>query len=101
MRGEVWWSERPDAKRRPVVVLTRSVVALRLPQVTIAEVTTSRRGLPTEVELDEDDGLPRACVVTLDNLQTLRRAHLIDYITTLSDERMAEVCQALRIAVDC
>jgi mRNA interferase MazF len=101
MRGEVWWSERPDAKRRPVVVLTRSVMALRLPQVTIAEVTTSRRGLPTEVELDEDDGLPRACVVTLDNLQTLRRGHLIDYITTLSDERMAEVCQALRIAVDC
>jgi mRNA interferase MazF len=101
MRGEVWWSERPDAKRRPVLVLTRSVMAHRLPQVTIAEITTHRRGLPTEVEVDEGDGLPRACVVTLDNLQTLRRAYLIDYITTLNQERIDEVCQALRIAVDC
>jgi mRNA-degrading endonuclease toxin of MazEF toxin-antitoxin module len=39
--------------------------------------------------------------VTLDNLQTMRRAHLIDHITTLGPERLAEVCQALRVAVDC
>ena len=101
MRGEVWWSERPEVKRRPVLVLTRTVVAHRMHQVTVAEITTQQRNLPTEVPLDEDDGLPRPCVVTLDNLQTMRRALLVDYITTLGSDRMAEVCQALRIAVDC
>ena len=101
MRGEVWWAERPEMKRRPVLVLTRAVVAQRLGQLTVAEITTRPRDLPTEVPVDQDDGLPRPCVVTLDNLQTVRRAHLVDYITTLGRERMAEVCQALRIAVDC
>ena len=101
MRGEVWWAERPGAKRRPVLVLTRAVVAQRMEQLTVAEITTQRRGLPTEVDLDEDDGVPRSCVVALDNLQTMRSAHLVGYVTTLGPDRMAEVCQALRIAVDC
>ena len=101
VHGEVWWAERPEVKRRPVLVLTRAVVARRLDQLTVAEMTTRPRGLLTEVPVDQDDGLPRPCVVTLDNLQTVRRAHLVDYITTLGPERMAEVCQALRIAVDC
>ena len=68
---------------------------------TVAEITTRRRGIPTEVALDEDDGMPRSCVVTLDNLQTIPQAYLVDPITTLGSVRMAEVCQALRIAVDC
>jgi len=101
VHGEVWWAERPEVKRRPVLVLTRAVVAQRLGQLTVAEITTRPRELVTEVSLDENDGLPRPCVVTLDNLQTVRRAHLVDYITTLGPERMAEVCQALRVAVDC
>jgi mRNA interferase MazF len=101
VHGEVWWAERPEVKRRPVLVLTRAVVAQRLGQLTVAEITTRPRELVTEVSLDKDDGLPRPCVVTLDNLQTVRRVHLVDYITTLGPERMAEVCQALRIAVDC
>jgi len=101
VHGEVWWSERPEVGRRPVLVLTRSVVAHRLAQITIAEITTRRRDLATEVSLDEDDGMPRPCVVTLDNLQTMRRSHLVAYVTTLRSERMAEVCAALKIAVDC
>ena len=101
VHGEVWWAERPEVKRRPVLVLTRAVVARRLEQLTVAEITTRPRELVTEVSLDENDGLPRPCVVTLDNLQTVRRVHLVDYITTLGPERMAVVCQALRVAVDC
>ena len=101
MHGEVWWAERPQVKRRPVLVLTRAVVAQRLAQLTVAEITSRPRHLPTEVPVDEDDGLPRPCDITLDNLQTVRRAHLVGYVTTLGPERLAEVCQALRIAVDC
>ena len=45
--------------------------------------------------------MPRPCVVTLDNLRTMPRPTWSRPITTLGPDRMAEVCQALRIAVDC
>jgi mRNA interferase MazF len=93
--------ESPAAKRRPVLILTRNIVLQRLRRVTVAEVTSRVRGLPTEVALDEDDGMPRPCVVTLDSMRVVPKAYLIDYVTTLGHERMTEVCEALKIAVDC
>jgi mRNA interferase MazF len=101
MRGEVWWLEPPDSKPRPALVLTREAVAHRAQRVTVADLTTNRRGLATEVDLDGDDGVPRPCVVTLDNVQTVRKAHLTRYITTLTPERMAQVCDAVKIAIAC
>lgn len=56
---------------------------------------------PTEVALDEDDGVPRPCVVSLDNVQPLFVALLVEPITSLSITRMAEVGQALAVAADC
>jgi mRNA interferase MazF len=100
-RGEIWWLESPDEKRRPVLLLTRSRLIHRLSAVMVAPVTTRRRNIPTEVPLDEDDGMPRPCVVALDNVRTVPQAYLTATVTALSPERMAEVCQALRIAVDC
>ena len=45
--------------------------------------------------------MPRPCVVTLDNVRTVPQAYLTASVTALGPERMAEVCQALRVAVDC
>ena len=100
-RGEVWWLEVPDAKRRPAVVLTRQVVLDRLSQVTVAAVTTHHRDLPTEVALTVEQGMPRSCVVSLDNLHTIFRGFLTERITTLDEATMSQVCRALRVAVAC
>lgn len=100
-RGEVWWLEAPDRRARPALVLTRAAVVPRVARVTVAPLTTTDRGLPTEVELDQDDGMPRPCVVSLDNIETVRRTYLTRYITTLGPERMGQVCEALKIAVAC
>ena len=100
-RGEVWWFESPDEKRRPVLLLTRSKLIHRMSTITVAPVTSRRRHIPTEVALDEDDGMPRPCVVSLDNVRTVPQAYLTSSVTALGPERMAEVCRALRIAVDC
>ena len=100
-RGDVWWLEEPTNKRRPVVVLTRQVILDRLSQVTVAAVTTHARNLPTEVELGIDQGLPRPCVVTLDNVHTIFRGYLTERITRLDEATMSRICQALRIAVAC
>ena len=100
-RGEVWWLEEPSSKRRPAVVLTRQVILDRLSQVTVAAVTTRRRDLPTEVALTVEHGMPRACVVSLDNHHTIFRGFLTERITMLDEITMSEVCQALRVAVAC
>ncbi len=100
-RGEVWWSECPDWGRRPVLILTRDEVAERLSSVMAALVTTVRRDLPTEVSLDRDDGMPRSCVVNLDNVTSEPRVYLTSRITRLGAERMQQVCRALAHATGC
>lgn len=100
-RGEIWWLEEPDDKPRPFLVLARDEIIDRVHDVLAVPVTTTRRGIPTEVDLDADDGMARSCVLSVDNLQPIPRAYCTRRITTLGPERLDEVCRALRIAIDC
>jgi mRNA interferase MazF len=58
MRGGVYYLEHPEWGRRPVLVLTREAAIPVLKRVTIASITRTIRGIPTEVVLDEHDGMP-------------------------------------------
>lgn len=100
-RAEVWWADVPGDKVRPVLVLTRERFIVRLHSVLVAPVTTRVRGIPTEVPLTEQDGLPRDCVANFDNLFTLRRERLREHIGLLPAGRLAEVCRAYRFAAGC
>lgn len=100
-RGEVWWHESPDQKRRPYLVLTRDEGISVLNQVLAVPATRVIRSIPTEVPLGPDDGMPAQCVLSLDNLGPVRLSHLVDRITTLSNSQMHEVCAALEFAVKC
>ncbi len=100
-RGEVWWVERPGARRRPHLVLTRDVAIQRLERVLGVPATTTIRGIPTEVELGPEHGMPVSCVLTLDNIRVLRKAHFVERICALDSERMDRVCRALAIATGC
>lgn len=51
--------------------------------------------------MDESEGMPAPCVLTLDNVTVVRKAALTMRITRLGPERMAEVCIALNVAVAC
>lgn len=84
-----------------MLVLSRQAVLPALRRPLVAPLTTRVRDLPTEVRLDEDDGLPQPCVVSLDNIQPIALGSLVERITSLPVTRMAEVCQALALAVDC
>lgn len=100
-RGDVWWYEPPHLKRRPVVILTRDEVIPHLNHLVVAPVTTRIRSIPTEVELDRTDGMPTACVITLDNVMAVRPGHLTERITTLGADRMCSICRALASALAC
>lgn len=101
IHGEVWWGEQPEAGRRPYLILTRDRAIPVLQKVLVATVTRRVRGIPTEVPIDETDGMPQACAVALDDLGTVRKALLTQWICTLSAARMVEVCVALRLATSC
>jgi len=97
-RGDICWTDVPDEGRRPALVLARSEAIPVVRKVTVAFLTTTIRDIPTEVRLGEEDGLPKECVVSLENLRHISRAVLGQPITTLSGPRMHEVCRALAIA---
>lgn len=100
-RGGVYLMEHPAWGRRPVLVLTRQAAIPVLKQVTVASISSQIRGIPTEVVLDEQNGMARRRAVSLDNLGEVSQALLIDHLTTLDEGRMGEVCHALNIAVSC
>lgn len=100
-RGEVWWGEEPDRKRRPYLILTRNSAIGVLNEVLVAALTTTIRSIPTQVELDESDGMPVVCAVNLDNLMMMPLRQLTERICDLGPERMAEICAALDAATEC
>lgn len=99
-RGEVRWYRLADPdKRRPVLVLTRESALDYLHEVTVAPLTSTVRGIPTEVVLGPSDGLERDCAVNLDHLQTVPTARLGARVAVLGARRMAEVRSALLFAL--
>jgi mRNA interferase MazF len=100
-RGEVWWAQLPrPIGRRPVVLLSRDAAYQIRTAVTVAPVTRTVRNIPVEVPLDRSDGLPTPCVINLDDIVTIPKALVTERISTLSPERMREVGEAVRFALD-
>src|SRR5215467_13871134 len=101
-RGDVRLYEfaAPD-KKRPVVVLTRNSAVNYLSTVTVAPVTSAIRGVPSEVVLNEEDGMKARCVVNLHNAVTISQDRLGKRVAQLSSLRMNEICAALQFALGC
>jgi len=100
-RGEVWWLEHPADRRRPVCVVTRAEAVPALRRLLVVPATRTIRGIPTEVRLGTEDGMPEDCVLALDNVQVVPKALLVERITRLPASRLAELCVALRRATAC
>jgi mRNA interferase MazF len=100
-RGEVWWFEHPDAGRRPYLVLTRQAAIPVLNRVVAVPATKTIRDIPTEVKLDEGDGMPESCALSFDNITTMPKALLTTRICRVSVEKLEEMCRALRAATAC
>ena len=101
-RAEVWLLERPRPdKRRPVLVLTRPTLMAVLNTVTVAAITSTRRGSPTEVDLGVEEGLKRPSCVNLCNVFTVAQADLRQFVGTVGPDKMRTICRALSIATGC
>lgn len=99
LQGDVWWADT-EHKRRPVLIVSRSETAGRLNRLIVAPVTTTIRGIPTEIALGREEGLPRDCVASFDNL----RPHLVDLLISRVGRlalARSRICSALEALADC
>jgi mRNA interferase MazF len=98
-RGDVWLAELD--KLRPLIVLTRDPMGRYLNAVIVAPVTSTVRGVSTEVAVGRADGIRAPSVANLDNLQLIGRERLRRRVGHATPDTMAALCRALAIAVDC
>jgi mRNA interferase MazF len=99
-QGELWWAEAED-KRRPVLIVTRNEAIAVLNRLVVAPVTRTVRGIPTEIAVGKDEGLPAEGAASFDNLQPVNRHLLIERVGALPGARRHEVCRALDALADC
>ena len=101
-RGDIWlYQFAPPDKTRPVVILTRASVIPFLDTVTVAPVTSTIRGLPSEVLVGTDEGLKGPSAINLDHIQTVPKARLHQYIGRLDESKRSALCDSLSIALGC
>ncbi len=101
-RGEIWHHrfKAPD-KDRPVVILTRQSVLPLLRTAMVAPVTSTIRGVPSEVIVGVDEGLKRDSAINLDHVQTVEQRLLHRYVGSVREGTMREICRALALATGC
>jgi mRNA interferase MazF len=84
-RGEIWQFSFPSPdKRRPVLVLTRQQLIPHLHTVTVAPITSTIRGIPSEVVIGPECGLRTMSAINLDHLATVPIAGLRSFVGTVS-----------------
>ena len=82
-------------------MLTRDSAASYLSTVTVAPITSTIRGVPSEVAIGVDDGMKAPCAVNLHNVITVSKDRLGRRVARLSSLRMNEICAALRFSLGC
>lgn len=87
-------------KTRPVLVLTREIVRPHMSKVTVAPITSTARGLSTEVPVGRDNGLDHDCVVSCDNISTVSSSALGRQIGYLLPAQEAALAEAIHRAFD-
>ena len=97
-RGDIrLYQFAPPDKKRPAVVLTRNSAIAYLSTVTVAPITSTIRGVPSEVVLSEEDGMKTPCAVNLHNAVIVSQHRLGKRVAQLNSLLMNEICAALRL----
>jgi mRNA interferase MazF len=73
-------------------------VSIHIVDVMVAPITSTIRDIPSEVALGRGDGMPRACAVNLDHIQTVAKGRLGGVIAVLPVSRLGERREALLFA---
>lgn len=100
-QGELWLLEAPNAKRRPVLIVSRDVAIPVLNNVVVAPVTSTIRAIPTCVAVGPDEGVDHDGVATFENIAAVPKSVLTRRLGALGPAGRARLCAALRALADC
>ena len=103
-RGElyrVYKGNKSDSKdyRVYLIVSRQLLIDSQFPTVICAPIRTNYGDLPTQVEVGVNEGLKHDCAVYCDDLISIPKSMLTDYIGGLSSTKIEEINTALRIAL--
>jgi mRNA interferase MazF len=103
-RGELYRVYRPDGDSRQyrtiVVVSRQTLIDSRFPSLVCAPVMTEGQGLATQVRIGIEEGMKHESWVHCDDLRSVRKSQLTQYIGSIPPEKMRELNYALTIALD-
>lgn len=100
-RGEIWLAQ-VGRKRRPVVVLTRNEVLEVRSLVTVAEITSTMRGLAAEVSIDHElAGLDQESAINCDGLHTVPQSMLTKQVGSIDAKDLERTCTAISYGLGC
>jgi mRNA interferase MazF len=100
-RGEIrWYKFKLPDKKRPVLILTRDSIIDYINEVTVAPITSTIRGIPTEILLSTTDGMKNDCAINFDHIQTVSKHKIGSLITQITVTRLFEVRNAIIFALD-
>ena len=85
---------------RPALILTREVALPAMRNVTVAPITSTIRGLATEVAVGPAHGLDQESVVSLDNVVTVAARDIRALVGYLLDRQAADLTAAIHAAFD-
>jgi mRNA interferase MazF len=100
-RGEIWEADvGGKVGKRPVLILTRSMVLPYLSKIVVAEVTTKGKGYPTQIAIGQQANLPKVSFVSAEALHSLPKERLKRYMGELPFDLLRKVNQAIVFALD-
>ena len=100
-RGEVWWVDLPaPVGLRPAVLVSRNQAYRIRTSITIVPLTRTIRRIPSEVPLGTADGIPKTSVANADDLITVPKVRVREYLTVLSAAKLVDLERAIKFALD-
>lgn len=87
-------------KRRPVLILTRQSALHLLSWVTVAPITSTIRGITSEVRVGKRNGLDHDSVISCDNITTIHKDAVGATIGLLFDDQEPELARAISDAFE-
>lgn len=87
-------------KTRPAVVLTRAIARQTMTKVTIAPITSTVKGLSSEVPVGRENGLDHPSAIAIDNIVTVPIGALGRTVGWLTETQEAQLARAIVLAFD-
>jgi mRNA interferase MazF len=109
-RGDIYYADLPDTfgseqrsdTPRPVLIIQNNAGNKYSPTVIVATITSKqfKADVPTHVAI-EGDKMPKKSIVLLEQIRTLDKKRLRNYITTLDNQNMQKINYAIQVALEC